>query len=247
MNHKLTTVPMARAIADKRFRFKLSDGSLDRDGDVIDAEGWNVDEYVKNPVVLWAHDLKMPRPAFSPPRPLGSVPYGPPPPAITYHEQQLLEWSVVNVPSNPAASLQVLSPKARYDLAIRKNFLRIEDGRARLTPHTQGLDEVRLKSFLTRSDQAPSQYCPKGLMCPSKAGQLQPSQCPAKDCPLTMPRGKEPRFEIDLTDLNNRTAIRDAMVTELTRQARALSQGLVAEIVRPALREHRLRATGRVD
>jgi hypothetical protein len=59
--------------------------------------------------------------------------------------------------------------------------------------------------------------------------------------------GEEPRFEIDLTDPNNRTAIRDAMVTELTRQVRALSQGLVAEIVRPALREHRLRATGRVD
>lgn len=34
----------------------ISDGKKDRDNDVIDVDGWNLKEYKKNPVVLWAHD-----------------------------------------------------------------------------------------------------------------------------------------------------------------------------------------------
>jgi HK97 family phage prohead protease len=41
-------------------RFVLSDGSVDRMGDTIDPAGWETDAYLKNPVVLWAHDALAP-------------------------------------------------------------------------------------------------------------------------------------------------------------------------------------------
>jgi HK97 family phage major capsid protein len=33
-----------------------SDATVDRDGDIIEAKGWELDNYLKNPVVLWSHD-----------------------------------------------------------------------------------------------------------------------------------------------------------------------------------------------
>jgi len=41
-------------------RFVFSDGSIDRMGDTIDPSGWETDAYLKNPVVLWAHDALAP-------------------------------------------------------------------------------------------------------------------------------------------------------------------------------------------
>jgi hypothetical protein len=37
-------------------RVVLTDGSLDRDKDRISVRGWRLDNYLKSPVVLWAHD-----------------------------------------------------------------------------------------------------------------------------------------------------------------------------------------------
>jgi HK97 family phage major capsid protein/HK97 family phage prohead protease len=34
----------------------ISTSAMDRDGDVIDQKGWDLDDYEANPVVLWAHD-----------------------------------------------------------------------------------------------------------------------------------------------------------------------------------------------
>lgn len=45
----------------RKVRFVFSDGSVDRAGDSIDPEGWQIDAFMKNPVALWAHD------SFSPP------------------------------------------------------------------------------------------------------------------------------------------------------------------------------------
>ncbi len=46
-----------KASADKReLQFTISTASVDRMGDTIDAKGWELDAYRKNPVVLWAHD-----------------------------------------------------------------------------------------------------------------------------------------------------------------------------------------------
>lgn len=36
--------------------FIVSNSNLDRDGDSVQVAGWNLDHYLKNPVVLWAHD-----------------------------------------------------------------------------------------------------------------------------------------------------------------------------------------------
>lgn len=36
--------------------FLVSTQDVDRHGDTIDPSGWELDNYVKNPVVLWAHD-----------------------------------------------------------------------------------------------------------------------------------------------------------------------------------------------
>lgn len=39
-------------------RFTITTGAVDRDGDTIDVSGWDIAQYVKNPVVLWAHDSR---------------------------------------------------------------------------------------------------------------------------------------------------------------------------------------------
>jgi len=40
----------------RTIRFIGSDESIDRDGDTISIDGWDLSNYVKNPVVLYAHD-----------------------------------------------------------------------------------------------------------------------------------------------------------------------------------------------
>jgi len=53
----------ARAIGSltgRVVRFVFSDATVDRMGDTIDPEGWETAAYLKNPVVLWAHDALAP-------------------------------------------------------------------------------------------------------------------------------------------------------------------------------------------
>lgn len=40
--------------------FTISTGAVDRDNDTIDPTGWDLKDYRKNPVVLWAHNPSMP-------------------------------------------------------------------------------------------------------------------------------------------------------------------------------------------
>lgn len=44
----------------RRLRFVISSEAVDRAGDVIKVDGWRVDRYLRNPVVLWAHQYSMP-------------------------------------------------------------------------------------------------------------------------------------------------------------------------------------------
>ena len=41
---------------DRTIKTVISDGKADRDNDTLSSEGWDLSEYEKNPVVLWAHD-----------------------------------------------------------------------------------------------------------------------------------------------------------------------------------------------
>ncbi|NCA17780.1 MAG: hypothetical protein EBS90_12190 [Betaproteobacteria bacterium] len=45
---------------DGRFDFCLSTPAVDRHGDRVSQKGWRLENYQKNPVVLWAHDQNMP-------------------------------------------------------------------------------------------------------------------------------------------------------------------------------------------
>ena len=40
------------------YRVLASTAAVDRQGDVIDQRGWSLDNFMKNPVMLWAHDYK---------------------------------------------------------------------------------------------------------------------------------------------------------------------------------------------
>src|SRR6202521_3910089 len=52
--------------AARKVRFVFNDGTLDRVGDTIDPQGWQIADYLRNPVVLWAHE------SWSPPIARGS-------------------------------------------------------------------------------------------------------------------------------------------------------------------------------
>lgn len=47
---------VVQPMADRQLRFVISTAGIDRDGDVIDQDGWELINYRANPVVLWAHD-----------------------------------------------------------------------------------------------------------------------------------------------------------------------------------------------
>lgn len=44
----------------RRIKFVITTNDVDRDNDIIDVNGWNFENYLKNPVVLWAHNSSMP-------------------------------------------------------------------------------------------------------------------------------------------------------------------------------------------
>jgi len=41
---------------DRRLRFTISTASVDREQDTIAVSGWDLRQYLRNPVVLWGHD-----------------------------------------------------------------------------------------------------------------------------------------------------------------------------------------------
>ena len=60
--HKWTKSDVTAAADDRDqpMSFIISTDDVDRHGDVIVAEGWNLDSYLANPVFLWAHDYARP-------------------------------------------------------------------------------------------------------------------------------------------------------------------------------------------
>lgn len=56
MNEIRTLTVKAASEKGRVIRFVASDESLDRDGDIVTAAGWKLDNYLKNPVVLYGHN-----------------------------------------------------------------------------------------------------------------------------------------------------------------------------------------------
>lgn len=52
--------PKAYDDGSRKLRFCFSDGSVDRMGDTIEASGWNLHAFERNPVALFAHDSSSP-------------------------------------------------------------------------------------------------------------------------------------------------------------------------------------------
>ena len=49
-----------RASVNAPVTFVLSTDDVDRHGDVVSADGWRLEAYLRNPVLLWAHDYRHP-------------------------------------------------------------------------------------------------------------------------------------------------------------------------------------------
>ena len=57
---KKSLIVTTKEIAPHILELVGSSENLDRDGELIKASGWQLDNYRKNPVVLWAHDYRQP-------------------------------------------------------------------------------------------------------------------------------------------------------------------------------------------
>ncbi len=59
--HKVLDFEVGRADeAERTFWAVASNGQVDRQGDVIDPSGWDFKNFMKNPVIPWAHDYNSP-------------------------------------------------------------------------------------------------------------------------------------------------------------------------------------------
>lgn len=152
------SVEKVEKLGDNKLQFTISTGAVDRDLDCINPKGWALDNYSKNPVVLWSHraeDLpigkaidfgaddnrlfsaveflpdgygkaseladmvyRMARDGFISATSVGFRPLAWDftqdkdrgaddwMPGIDFHEQELVEFSLVTVPSNPEALIE---------------------------------------------------------------------------------------------------------------------------------------------
>lgn len=146
---------------ERKMSFVISTAGVDRDNDTIDSKGWKTENYMKNPVVMWAHDyaglpvakatslkltdqglaadIEFPAPGTYPFADtvhdmlkagfLSATSVGFRPSkfeqnserkGFDYSEQELLEFSIVPVPSNPEAL--VTMRHAGVDHAVVKGW-----------------------------------------------------------------------------------------------------------------------------
>jgi hypothetical protein len=60
VTRKTIETTVAKMASPRTFRFTLSTADPDRDGDSIDPRGWKLDEYKRDPRILWAHQHTVP-------------------------------------------------------------------------------------------------------------------------------------------------------------------------------------------
>ena len=141
-----------KKVGERQYEFTASTADIDRDGEVIDVEGWDLKNFKKNPVIMYAHDYKtlpigkathigikdgkLKNTVEFPPEgtyefadiverlvntgylkteSVGFIPRkwedgegGDKAPRRTYTKQELLEISIVPVPSNPNAFMDAV-------------------------------------------------------------------------------------------------------------------------------------------
>jgi len=141
-----------KKLGERQYEFTASTADMDRDGEVIDVEGWDLKNFKKNPVIMYAHDYrslpigkatkigvrdgKLINNVEFPPEgtyefadiverlvgtgylkteSVGFIPRkwedgdgGEKTPRRTYTKQELLEISIVPVPSNPNALMNAV-------------------------------------------------------------------------------------------------------------------------------------------
>lgn len=56
--HKQIIAPEVKSLDDGSYDIVISTDGVDRDGDVIEQDGWEFDNYLLNPVVLFGHDYR---------------------------------------------------------------------------------------------------------------------------------------------------------------------------------------------
>ena len=60
MNRKILPAGATKGLGDRTFRFTISTGDVDREGDRINPQGWDLEAFKQNPVTLWAHNHTIP-------------------------------------------------------------------------------------------------------------------------------------------------------------------------------------------
>ena len=47
-----------KKVGERQYEFTASTSTQDRDGEVVDATGWDLRNFKKNPVIMYAHDYR---------------------------------------------------------------------------------------------------------------------------------------------------------------------------------------------
>lgn len=155
-----------KALGERKYEFTASTSAVDRDGEVVEVEGWDLKNFKKNPVIMYAHDYRSlpigraPKIRVSDGKLKNTVEFPPEgtyefadiverlvkegylktesvgfipkewkdgddkkSPKRTYTKQELLEISIVPVPSNPNA----ISDAVNDGVITAKEFKAFED------------------------------------------------------------------------------------------------------------------------
>lgn len=166
-----------KKVGERQYEFTASTADMDRDGEVIDVAGWDLKNFKKNPVIMYAHDYrtlpigkathigvkdgKLKNTVEFPPEgtyefadiverlvntgylkteSVGFIPRkwedgegGDKAPRRTYTKQELLEISIVPVPSNPNALMN----------AVKEGIITTKQFESIATPESEPLENLK--------------------------------------------------------------------------------------------------------
>lgn len=98
---------------DRTFKVVASTDSIDREGEIIEQGGWELDNYMKNPVILWAHDIQ-------------SLPIGKATSVKVEGDELIIEGIFAEKEGNPMAENVYQLFKAGIQTAVSVGFIPLE-------------------------------------------------------------------------------------------------------------------------